>query len=167
MDTRPARLVFVKQVAGEEDKVDLVLSRELEDLAERVDAVLPADRVLFVVPDVVVGREEDLEAAGGPRMRVSGRVGRARWRQTYLGSSFQARRARVVSARPAPLQSPLPRDGRTDIIDRRRGPALTGLELVLVHMVEARGLVRSCGRNSKASRAALPTGVRLPNLGPL
>jgi hypothetical protein len=53
----------VKEVPRQENKVHLRIPGNLENFPKGVDAVLPADGVLFSVPDVVVGSEKDTEAA--------------------------------------------------------------------------------------------------------
>lgn len=57
-------LVFVKQVTGQEDKVDFGISCQLENLLEGVDGILTSDRVFFCVTNVIVGCKQDTEAAG-------------------------------------------------------------------------------------------------------
>jgi hypothetical protein len=53
----------MKQITGEEYEVDFCISGDLKDLTECVEGVLTPDRVLLGVAYVVVGGEEDAEAA--------------------------------------------------------------------------------------------------------
>jgi hypothetical protein len=55
VQTSPARPILVKQIPSEEDKVDLGLFGNLENLFKRIDSVLPSDRVLFGIANVIVG----------------------------------------------------------------------------------------------------------------
>lgn len=48
------RLVLVEQVPAQEDPVDVVLPGQLQDLLEGIEGVVPADRVLLVVSQMVV-----------------------------------------------------------------------------------------------------------------
>lgn len=63
IQTPPTRSILVKEVPRQENKVHLRIPGNLENFPKGVDAVLPADGVLFSVPDVVVGSEKDTEAA--------------------------------------------------------------------------------------------------------
>ena len=53
----------MKQVTRQQDKVHFCFLRQLKDLAKGVDCILPSDRILLGVSDVVVGGQEDTEAA--------------------------------------------------------------------------------------------------------
>lgn len=57
--------VLVKQVTGKQDKVDLLLTGNLQNLLERVDGVLATDGILFRIADVIVSGEQDAKAALG------------------------------------------------------------------------------------------------------
>lgn len=58
-----AGAVFVEEVAGEEDKVDILVPGDLEDLAKCVYGVLAAHWVLLGIAEVVVRCDENAEAA--------------------------------------------------------------------------------------------------------
>jgi hypothetical protein len=55
----------MEQIPRKEDKIHFGIPGNLEDLAKGVDAVLSADGVFLGVADVVIGSEEDTEAADG------------------------------------------------------------------------------------------------------
>jgi hypothetical protein len=63
MDACSARLVLVKEIPGQEDKVYLAIFRQLEDLAKGIDGILTSDGILFGVAYVIVCSEHDTEAA--------------------------------------------------------------------------------------------------------
>jgi hypothetical protein len=67
METTPTRPVLVKQIPSEENEVDLCIPRDLEDLTEGVDGVLPPHGVFLGVAYVIVRGEEDAEAAAEVR----------------------------------------------------------------------------------------------------
>lgn len=56
MQRSSSRLVLVKEIADEEQHVDFMVSRELEDFPECLYGISPSHRVSFIVADVVIGR---------------------------------------------------------------------------------------------------------------
>lgn len=56
MQRSSSRLVLVKEIADEEEHVDFMVSRELEDFPECLYGISPSHRVSFIVADVVIGR---------------------------------------------------------------------------------------------------------------
>ena len=55
------RLVLVKEIACEKHHVDITLSSEAHHLMETLPTVIAPDRVSFVVPDMVVGCNQDAD----------------------------------------------------------------------------------------------------------
>ena len=74
---RAARgLVVVEEVACEQHHVHLLAIRDLEDLGERDKGVVAADGVLFAIPEMCVGGDQNAEDVvfGGHRRSVVGRA---------------------------------------------------------------------------------------------
>lgn len=48
-------LVLVEQISSQQDKIDLCISSQFEDLSESVDGILASDGVLLSITYVIVG----------------------------------------------------------------------------------------------------------------
>ena len=72
------RLVVVEEVACEQHHVHLLAIRDLEDLGERDEGVVAADGVLFAIPEMCVGGDQNAEdvVVGGHRRSLEGRARR-------------------------------------------------------------------------------------------
>ena len=55
-----AAAYLVEQVAAEQHKINLPLLGNLENLLKRDEGIVPTDRIVLQVPNVVVRREKDL-----------------------------------------------------------------------------------------------------------
>lgn len=69
--------ILMKKITGEKDEVDFGITSDLEYLPESIDGVLAANWVLLCVANVVVGSEQDAEAAGESARSVPSKSQRA------------------------------------------------------------------------------------------
>lgn len=51
----------MKEVAGQEDKIDIVLASQAKDLVEALPTIIATDGITLVAPDVIVGRDENAD----------------------------------------------------------------------------------------------------------
>lgn len=75
VDLSSSASVYGRAKARGEGGTDVVLTRQLKDLPERLERVLSTDRVTLEVPDVIVGRNKDLKGTGGRETSDKGKVG--------------------------------------------------------------------------------------------
>jgi hypothetical protein len=54
----------MEKITGEQDHVDVTLLGERHDFVETLPAVVPADRIPLVVPDMIVCRDENPDGIG-------------------------------------------------------------------------------------------------------
>ncbi|KAI3487830.1 hypothetical protein L1887_48205 [Cichorium endivia] len=106
MERRSTRLVLVKQIASEQDEIHIVLHRELEDLLECADRVLPAHGVALHVADVVIGGEHDLDV-----VRLALGRKRRRWQLLLCGVHLVGELIRLAMSRTIVEEEDAPGQG--------------------------------------------------------
>lgn len=59
MHRPPTRLILVKDITGQQNKVDFVGAGQMQDFLEGREGIVAADGIAFEISEVIVGGEED------------------------------------------------------------------------------------------------------------